>query len=469
MYNTHPRYLCYPSVLCVGKETEVTVFPCDISRQFREDAEYALGIVGLLDDQEHYYNHVPLDHPFSIVDGCLRFTFTAKTEQEFSVRFCEKGGKEVKIALYAVEEDLYALRPLKGDLHVHSYYSDGQDGLAMVPAYYREAGFDFFALTDHNRMFPSELAADLYDGIPLGIHMIKGEETHPPESVLHIVGIGHRNCVSNTYIHELETYEAEIDRTEATLSHIPEQYRRRVAMAKWACDNIRRGGGLAILPHPFWMPNCYNLSEELMHILFEEKLFDAFELMGGVNFKSGNLQLALWQEESAKGNRLPVVGSSDSHTHDFTTGKFARNFTVVFAKDNTTEAIAEAIRSGYSVAAEIPSGDNFEIRFYNAQYRLIAFAHFLHEHYFNETWRLCIGEGVLMRRYAQGEAVGELLASFSNTVSDFYKRFYGFLPAPVLPEERRRYLALCRERQINEGPNSSGSVIGPRGKNPPRL
>ena len=469
MYNTHPHYLCYPSVLCVGKETEVSIFPCDISRSFREETEYELGVVGLLDDQEHYYDRVPLNHPYSVVDGCLRFTFTAKAEQEFSVRFCEKGGKEIQIALYAVHEDLYALRPLKGDLHVHSYYSDGQDGLAMVPAYYREAGFDFFALTDHNRMFPSELAAELYDGIPLGIHMMKGEETHPPMSALHIVGIGHRECVSNIYIHEPDAYEAAIDQIEATLTHVPEQYRRRVAMAKWACDAIRRTDGLAILPHPFWIPNRYHLSDELVQLLVDEKLFDAFELMGGINFKSGNLQLALWQEQSAKGNPLPVGGSSDSHAHDFTVGKFARNFTVVFAKDNTTEAILEAIRSGYSVAAEIPTGDNFEIRFYGAQRRLIAFAHFLHEHYFNETWRLCIGEGVLMRRYAQGEPVGELLVSFANTVSDFYKRFYGLLPAPVLPKERREYLTLCRERQIAEGPASSGSAIGSRAKHPPRL
>ena len=56
-----------------------------------------------------------------------------------------------------------------------------------------------------------------------------------------------------------------------------------------------------------------------------------------------------------KGNALPIVGSSDSHNHDFEKcSSFARHFTLVFAKENTTEAILDAIRSGYSLAAEIP-------------------------------------------------------------------------------------------------------------------
>lgn len=471
MRNAHPKYMCFPSVVCVGRETEITIVPRDISRIFREENEYELAVVGLWDDQLYYRDPVPRDHPCRVGDGCLCFTCTFEREQEYSIRFCEKDGKEIRIPLYAVREDLYGLRPLKGDLHSHSYYSDGGDGLAMTPADYREEGFDFFALTDHNRLFPSVLAAKLYNGIPLGLCMVTGEEVHPPGSSLHIVGVGQQAGVSTQYIHDPDGYEAALDELEPQFAHVPEQYRRRVAMAKWTCDEIRKTGGLAILAHPFWCPNRYNYSEELVTILLEEHLFDALELMGGcsINAKNNNLHLALWQEQAFKGNVMPVVGTSDSHNHDFSVSVFGRNFTIVFAEDNTTEAILEAIRNGRCVAGEVPHGDDKDIRFYGSQLRLVMFAHFLYENYFNETWRLCVGEGLLMRRYAEGEPVGETLAALADTVSNFWKKFCGLLPAPTISEERQQFLSECREQQITEGPLTNGGTLLLYGNNKRRL
>ena len=121
MRNAHPKYMCFPSVVCVGKETQVTIVPRDISRIFREEREYELAVVGLSEDQFDYHAHISLDHPCRVSEGCLHFTYMFDKEQEYSIRFGEKGGKEIKISLYAVEEDLYQLRPLKGDLHTHTY------------------------------------------------------------------------------------------------------------------------------------------------------------------------------------------------------------------------------------------------------------------------------------------------------------------------------------------------------------
>ena len=465
MRNAHPRYMCFPAVLCVGKETEVTVVPRDNSRIFREEKEYSLAVVGLRDDQESYHAHIPLDHPCTVSDGCLKFTFTPGREQEYSVRFAEKDGEEIKIALYAVKEDLYGLRPLKGDLHTHTWYSDGADGLTMTPADYREEGFDFFALTDHNRMYPSALCAELYKDIPLGMHILRGEEVHTPGSLVHIVHVGGTESVCEKYIHDPDGYESEIAELTKTMPHIPEQYRARMAMAKWACENIRNAGGLAIFAHPFWCPNRYNESEEFLELLFDEKLFDAFELIGGIQPKLNNLQVALWQEQLMRGNVLPVVGSSDSHNHDFASTGFARRFTYVFAKENTTEAILEAIRNGYTVAGELPMNSESEVRFYSTKLRLVLFAHFLFENYFNETWRLCVGEGILMRRYAEGEDVGAALGALADTVKDHYKRFYGLAPAPTITKERRSFLDRAREQQQTIGPKTKGSSLFIYGKN----
>ena len=459
MRNTHPKYMCFPSVVCVGRETTVSIVPRDISRIFRDEREYELCVVGLGEDQAEYYSHIPLDYPCRTKDGCLLFTYLFDREQEYSIRFREKGGTEIRIALYAVAVDLYERRPLKGDLHTHTYYSDGQDGIAMTPADYREEGFDFFALTDHNRMYPSQLAAELYKDIPLGMHMMQGEEVHTPGSMLHIIHAGGSDSVCSQYIQQPEKYEAAVDAISRTLTHVPEQYRRRIAMAKWACDEIHKAGGLAIFPHPCWCPNRYNITAEFCDILFKEKIFDAFELMGGIDCRHNNIQLALWQEQISKGNIFPVVGSSDSHKHDPSEECFAKRFTIVFAKDNTTAAILEAIRSGYSVAGELPGGSRDEARFYGLQVRLVAFAHFLFENYFHETRMLCAGEGILMRRYAEGEPVEDMLAAQKDVVRDFYRKFYGIAPAPFITKERKLFLDKCLDLQRTIGPMTKGSSL----------
>ena len=457
MRNAHPRYLCYPSVVLAGEETSVSIYPKDPSRRFFADREYEVGVLGLRDPEESYYEAIDYNVPCYVKDGCLVFTYRFESEQEYLIRFKRKGEHSDKVALYAVERDLYDLRPLKGDLHSHSYYSDGSDGIPLVPADYREEGFDFFALTDHNRMFPSRKIQELYQDVPLGICMIPGEEVHTPESSLHIVHVGGKHSVCEQYILDRDRYEAEVDAIAETLTHVPEYYRRKTAMAHWACQKIKEAEGLSIFAHPFWQPRRYNVSRELLDILFEEKIFDALELLNGIGTKFNNLQVALWQEQRIRGNNIPIVGSSDSHNHDFEVGTFGRRFTVVFAKSNTQDAILEAIRKGYSVAGELPPSSASDVRFYG-DLRLVLFAQFLFENYFNETWRLCVGEGILMRRYALGEPVGPILACLKDTVEHFYKQFYGRLPGPVVGPEQAAFLDDCLEKQKTLGPITKGAT-----------
>jgi hypothetical protein len=56
----------------------------------------------------------------------------------------------IDVSIYSLKEDLYERRPLKGDLHIHTTVSDGCESPEMVSVYYRKAGHDFIALTDHN-------------------------------------------------------------------------------------------------------------------------------------------------------------------------------------------------------------------------------------------------------------------------------------------------------------------------------
>ena len=458
MANTRVRFCSFPSVVPAGKRSTVTIFPCDISRRFREELSYEVGIIGLCDDMLSYIDKLPLDLPWYVKDGTLQVEYEFSREQEYEISFGVKGEKPQVVSVYALEEDLYSCRPLKGDLHTHSYYSDGSDGVAMVAANYREQGFDFFALTDHNRMYPSRFAAKIWEGVKLGIHIMTGEEVHTPGSLVHIVNVGAKESVCEKYVRDPEGYERAVDEIEKELSHIPEAYRRRVAMAHWACRKIQAADGIAILAHPYWKPYRYNLSDALCDLLFGEKLFHAFELMGGISSRLCNLQLALWQNQKAKGRELPVVGSSDSHEHNFDEKCFGHRFTIVFSKENSTEAILEAIRRGYCVAAELPLGEDKDVRFYG-DLRLVSFSHFLFRNYFDKTLELGKIEGALMQRYAAGEEVGALLTALSPSVEHFYQQFYGHAPAPVLSAPRKAFLDSLLDAQCSSGIVTKGSNL----------
>lgn len=451
--------MCFPSVVCTGKETEVMIVPRDTSRIFREDKSFELLVFGLCEDMISYHSQPPYNIPFEIKNGCICFKYTFEKEQEYSVRFREVDTKETRLSIYAVDEDLYALRPLKGDFHTHTYYSDGQDGLMMTPADYREEGYDFFALTDHNRRYTSVLADELYNGVDLGMLIMPGEEVHTPDSLLHIVHAGGKKSVCAEYVKDRDTYNAETAEIEAGLERIPEQFRERMAKAIWACRKIHEAEGIAIFAHPYWAPLRYNICHEFSDLLFDEKIFDAFELMGGITNHQDNLQLSLWQEQCCKGNPIPALGSTDSHNHDSEINDFSRRFTVVFAKENSTEAILDAVKSGYCVAGELATGSNSDVRFYSSEMRFVMFAHFLFQHYFAETWKLCVGEGILMRRYAEGEDVGELLSALAPTVENFYKKFYGITSHSGLPSHTLEFLDRAREIQLTEGPHTKGSGL----------
>ena len=465
MRNAHVKYLCYPTVACVGKETEVTVYPRDLGYRFVEGKEYEVGVFGLREDQLDYHKYEPVyDLPCRVVGGTLKFRYTFTREQEYSVRFREKDGKLISVAMYAVKEDLFRLRPLKGDFHTHSYYSDGSDGVPMVPANYREEGFDVYALTDHNRMFTSLEQQKWFEGVELGICMMAGEEVHTPESGLHIVHIGGRESVCERYIHHRDQFYAEVAEIEKTMSDIPETYRYRMASAKWACDAIHEVGGIAIFAHPFWRPDLYNISEDFCELLFDSGYFDVFELYNGGYCHEDNMQNALWMEQVRKGNVLPIVSSSDCHNHDGA-GYFGRAVTIVLAEDNTSDAVKKAILAGNTVAVEVSIHSDAEYRVYSNSYRLSAYARFLYEHYFNETWRLCVGEGILMRRYLWGEDVAEQLSALAPTVENFYKAFFGLAEAPTLSESAIKRLDELRQKQIERGPETSGSKLYVYGTN----
>ena len=105
-------------------------------------------------DEEERYDYIPAKQ---VKNGLYQVGYAFFDEQKYDVKV--KCGEEVILntRVYSIFEDLVGLIAYKGDTHLHSNRSDGEGTPFEVGCAYRAAGYDFIAITDHHRYFPSLL------------------------------------------------------------------------------------------------------------------------------------------------------------------------------------------------------------------------------------------------------------------------------------------------------------------------
>jgi len=360
-------------------------------------------------------------------DGALSIEFTFEDEAEYFVRvFNENESKHfLQLSVYAVEEDLFALRPLKGDFHVHTCRSDGKEHPAVAVANYREAGFDFTALTDHLRYEPSVEAQKAYQGVKLGMAIINGEEVHSPDNYVHVVNFGSESSVNALFEYDDDEYRLQVQEI-VDKEDIPYHDKFVYAANRWVSERIRERGGLSIFCHPHWINNTYNVPDSLSRAFLENGVFDAFELIGGQSSHENNMQTAFFYQLRSEGYVIPITGASDSHGTINST-LFDKMFTVVFAGANESAPIIEAVKRGMSAAVEVFKGGEYAV---HGSYRLVSYTRFLLEYYFPHTRNLCAAQGRLMREYFEGvPQAGERLGELAGVIDDYYALCTGRAPA----------------------------------------
>lgn len=417
-----------PKIFRAGRETRVTVRPLG-GEAFDPDAEYTLQILPYDESREPVYDYETLK--VRPKDGGLTFSHTFSGEQEHSLRVFRPGAPEtpegawLNLKVYSLRDDLYERFPWRGDLHAHSTASDGGEVAEIVAANYRRAGFDFFALTDHLRYQPSVRCEAFYrDRFP-DFLILRGEEVHSPGNPVHIVNAGGRESVNELFLRNPEEYDREVKALMAELSAPEGVDAFAYAACVWVFRKIRKAGGLAIFAHPFWMADAYHVPVRMTDALFASCEFDAFELLGGHELHSNNLQTSYYYEAREKGYQYPAVGSSDAHS-TVDAMWFTWMSTIAFAPENTAEAIVDAIRVGYCVAVERYPGE--APRAYGP-FRLVKFARFLLSEYFPLHDDLCFEEGRLMRAlYLGDEKAQESLTAFRGRTRALLDRYHGVDP-----------------------------------------
>lgn len=323
-----------------------------------------------------------------------------------------------KMEVYALEEDLFAKNPFKGDNHLHTYMSDGKDSPMYMAAAACRLGYDYCVITDHGQYEPSLMAKKFYEPTEVDFLVIPGEEVHSPDNPVHIINMGGKYSVNDWWRYHEDEYRAAVEKEmEGMQDPMTDKDRYAAAASQVMFDRIREADGVAVLCHPNWiLPNGFNEHEDITDYLFDHKRFDALELIAGGAYEVGTqMQLSYYNDRP----NMPILGNSDSHGC-FGGGLEPGNYTIVFAEEMTCDAIKSAVKSGLSVAADAN-------RFYG-DYRLVKYAYFLQRNYFptHKTKRAVLGGAMLRMASSRAEADSDMGQALKKTVTstDFLKLRY---------------------------------------------
>jgi hypothetical protein len=427
-------YEVCPKVLLAEHQAAVAVRPLGRHASFGPETPYTITVIPMNKTKRNDADQAYPVYKADSIAGSLSFSHWFGAEGQYILRIEPQAdamprGFPLELRVYAVEEDLYRLRPYRGDLHAHTCCSDGAEAPAVVAANYRKAGFDFLAITDHERYEPSIEAINAYRDALIDISLFPGEEVHPQGNRTHYIHIGGTYSVNQLMRNDWARYHRETAEIAADLDLPDGLNREEAASCRWVCREIHRAGGLAVMVHPHWIHDCaYHVRDDMAAYMLKAKCFDAFELIGGQTACENTPQIALWAQLRAEGNTIPVLGCSDSHgtvnSAWFNTAK-----SIVFAESAECSAVMEAIRQNRSVAQEQyqfePYGREPLPRMYG-EYRYVLFALFLEEEYFPLHDELCFEEGRLMKEYICGDprAAG-LLAALHGRCEALMKRCWG--------------------------------------------
>lgn len=416
----------YPRIFKVGQPASVHIHPLYDHVRFAEGETFEVSIDPM---EEIGSNELTSSLVLQPVDGDLVFEYEFPGEQEYLLKIQPPWNEKVKHAsefrLYAVHDDLFALRPYKGDLHMHTYYSDGLESPAFVAAACRRIGLDFIAITDHSRYAPSLEAIQSFTGVATDLRMYPGEEIHPPGNRVHMINFGGRFSINALF--DSNEYHKEIGIIEDRISKLPAGHlRRQYASCLWVFDKIREAGGLAILCHPYWVTeHRYNVPEKLISLFFEGQPFDAYEIIGGLyhyEIESNRIQVARYHAEQSRGKRIPIVGSSDSHGCE-NADLFGWYYTIAFSGSLDLPDLIDSIKSLHSVAVEALPGETVHI---HGPFRLVKFAHFLVRDIFPLHDELCQIEGRLMQTYLEGNpSAAASLSDLKGQTSHLFQHLWG--------------------------------------------
>lgn len=425
----------FPSVVKAGEKSEITIEPGHKFYTF-QDAEYTIRIVAkekrdIPRNAEYTINNNKFPEiKVKPQNGKIIFSYEFKDEQEYKIIvFTSKNVRTHVFSIYALEEDLYDTMPFRGDLHIHSDHSDGIGSLCEVMSAYRENGYDFICITDHHKYYPSVKAKEMFENVDTGLTIFPGEEVHNCDmGYFHIINFNGKYSVNEVIESDYENLKKKLCKAAKEIS-VPESIDPyEFVFRKWICDEIRKSGGKAIFPHPYWtIYDEYHVETHMSFYTLKSGIYDIFEVLGGCTVNENQLQVSMYNELRAEGVDLPIVGSTDAH--DFVKGErsyFDCHSTLVFAKDR--DGIVDAVMNKNAVAVQTICGETPRVY---GKFRLVKYAIFLMENFYPVYKGYTSDIGSLMRAYKEYGDCKESLERVNSKAQEFKNRYFGRKAAGV--------------------------------------
>lgn len=439
------NYAVYPSIVRADSDATIRIHPLGENVAFLPHVSYTIEIRGV----ETFcadYAHLPFAtyHVTPNAEGDLEFSHYFEGEQRHAITLhrpaedleatpyhtitgrCRRHeNTDALLEVYSLNTDLYGLRCFKGEVHCHTYESDGVQDVCHTVGNYRTAGYDFLAITDHYIAMSAEKAQRIFKDAPVDMTLLLGEECHVPTEQIHVVHLGGSQSVNAFYRENPTEAESEMQAIEAALTLPSHINRCDYAWRVWIARKTRELGGITILTHPHWIWfDTYFMASAITKQLLLDGVYDALDITD----QEADTTVALWAEMQAQGRSIPVVGCTDSHYTDANNPhRPARGgYTLVFAADHSEEQLLNAIREGRCLAVNA-SGDPERVQ---GPYRLVKFARFLLDNYYPTYLRLCHSQGVIMSEFpvnapADSETV-QLLRTLNNRSETFAHSFFGY-------------------------------------------
>ena len=423
----------WPKVVRADQKTEITIKPLFEHSKFKAKNRIVVRYVrddGNLPDGSCAPWAGFAEVPFRRDGDLLRIEhfFEGEYEHAFQVVAIDAENRENVLGtfcLYSLADDLFALRPFKGDFHLHSYCSDGKESPAYVAASTRKVGMDFMALTDHYKYEPSLEAIAMMKEFETDLRCYPGEEVHGPDNPVHIVNFGGSFSVNEIFRADEKAFRAEVAKYEEDLpADLHPSLRYQIAASEWAFDRIRASGGLSIYCHLYWKPyERYYVHSRVNDTIIDRQRYDALEVIGGFyrhQMEGNALAISRYCEARSKGKQIPVVGVSDSHGCD--RDLFGWYYTIVLARSVDFKDLAEGIKSLNSVAVEAVPGEFPRLI---GTFRQVRYAYFLMREYFPLHDKLCREEGELILDSLAGDGTAKKrLAMLKGRVPALLEKYW---------------------------------------------
>jgi hypothetical protein len=249
--------------------------------------------------------------------------------------------------LVASSSDAQSSRWYRGNTHTHTLNSDGDSPPDSVARWYRDHGYQFLFITDHERLTdPAPLNATY--GKPGEFLLIMGQEV-----TQRVVDSTHRDKLRQAHLNSLGPKTVVMPQgTNGRASGITmaEGYARNIAA-------IRAAGGIAQVNHP-----NFRWSVQLKDLvnLPDSTLIEIANAHTGVN-NQGGVDLdgrvvpsteALWDSLLTRGKLLFMIGDDDAHSFKpqnadaYELTRPGRSWVMVRADTLSADAILRGLRRG---------------------------------------------------------------------------------------------------------------------------